>query len=118
MSEYYVDLEPMSPGLVANATSGALRSLRAVQADMALGVQSFSRRVALTMRRWWADSETEMRVKQVFAAAIPALFAVIGVYNRRMRFLLAHQLCYACDDDMARQLSCLMSGVPVMMRQE
>ena len=117
MSEYYVDLEPMSPGLVANATSGALRSLRAVQADMALGVQSFSRRVALTMRRWWADSETEMRVKQVFAAAIPALFAVIGVY-RRMRFLLAHQLCDACDDDTARQLSCLMSGVPVMMRQE
>ena len=117
MSEYYVDLEPMSPGLVANATSGALRSLRAVQADMALGVQSFSRRVALTMERWWADSETEMRVKQVFAAAIPALFAVIGVY-RRMRFLLAHQLCDACDDDTARQLSCLMSGAPVMMRQE
>ena len=117
MSEYYVDLEPMNPGRVANATSGALRSLRAVQANMALGVQSFSRRVALTMERWWADSETEMRVKQVFAAAIPALFAVIGVY-RRMRFLLAHQLCDACDDDTARQLSCLMSGAPVMMRQE
>ena len=118
MSEYYVDLEPMNPGRVANATSGALRSLRAVQANMALGVQSFSRRVALTMERWWADSETDMRVKQVFAAAIPALFAVIGVYNRRMRFLLAHQLCDACDDDTARHLSCLMSGAPVMMRQE
>ena len=84
LSEYYVDLEPMNLGLVANATSGAFRSLRAVHAHVALSMQSLSRRVALTMETRWADSETEVRIKRLFVAAIPALFAVIGVYRRML----------------------------------